>query len=324
MDNINGSIPYINLYDCFDYYQEKELIKMYCKVCKDYYDSYFSKILYLLPEILVINLDRGMSVYVCNFNFPEELDLTNYVINKEFYTKYKLYGIICHIGPNSIGGHFIAYCRNRMDDKWYLYNDSNVTLCEKPKQYLKENAYILFYKSKIINNIQNNKNMNNNINNNVNINMNNINNNNINNISSNNFNRNIIFQEYLEIINKKNTNKNIINDYSLINQKQCFGNNNNNDEERNQLHQVGSNEDEDIISVIFSTLDQRIHYSLPCKKTDSFNKIEQKLYKEFPEYKEKNKYFLANGKQIDPNSTLEENNIKNSDTIMLNILEDIQ
>ena len=128
---------------------------------------------------------------------------------------------------------------------------------------------------------------------------------------------------------KAESNENLENsisefDIKEIKQKNYSLDKDNNDEKRNQLHKFKSNEDEDIISVIFSSLDQNIHYSIPCKKSDSFSKIEQKLYKEFPQYKEKNKFFLVNGNKIEVNNTLEENNIKNSDVIKLNFVEDIQ
>jgi len=194
LTNMDGSNPDINLHDCFEYNQKVDLMsgenQMYCNLCNNCYDSYYSTTLYLLPEILIINLNRGKNaVYQCNVNFPEELDLTNYVINKDYNTRYELYAVICHIGPSSMSGHFVAYCRNRMDDKWYLYNDSIVTLCEKPKEYLNKMPYILFYKSKNLykNNNENNINQNNLINQNQNI----INgNNNI--IVNNNMNNNMI------------------------------------------------------------------------------------------------------------------------------------
>ena len=89
-------------------------------------------------------------------------------------------------------------------------------------------------------------------------------------------------------------------------------------------NQEKSNTDEDIISVIFSSLDQKIHYSVACKKDDSFSVVEQKLYKEYSEYKDKEKGFLVNGNKIDVNKSLKENKIKNSDIIILNTIEDIQ
>ena len=164
--NSDGANPDINLYDCFDYYQNMEKIdgdnKIYCNACHCYYDSNYSTTLYSLPEILVINLDRGKNeVYQCNVNFPEELDLTNCLINKELNIQYELYGVICHIGPSPMSGYIAAYCRNRIDDKWYLYNDSIVTLCGNSYEYLNKMPYILFYKSKNKNNnTQNNMSMN--------------------------------------------------------------------------------------------------------------------------------------------------------------------
>ena len=46
-----------------------------------------------------------------------------------------------------MSGHFVAYCRNRMDQQWYLYNDAIVTLCEKAFEYQNKMPYILFYRS---------------------------------------------------------------------------------------------------------------------------------------------------------------------------------
>ena len=46
-----------------------------------------------------------------------------------------------------MSGHFVAYCKNGVDHKWYLYNDAFVTLCKKPFQYNEGMPYILFYKA---------------------------------------------------------------------------------------------------------------------------------------------------------------------------------
>ena len=57
-----------------------------------------------------------------------------------------LYTVICHLWPSSMSGHFVAYCRNRIDNQWYLYNDGLVSLCNKKQQYKKGMPYILFYR----------------------------------------------------------------------------------------------------------------------------------------------------------------------------------
>ena len=81
-------------------------------------------------------------------------------------------------------------------------------------------------------------------------------------------------------------------------------------------------ENEKLMCVNFRSIDQKIqNYSLICKNTDSFNVLENQLYKDNKEYYETENYFTVNGKKIHKNKTLEENNIHNNDTIILNVLE---
>ena len=87
---------------------------------------------------------------------------------------------------------------------------------------------------------------------------------------------------------------------------------NKNNPEKKQLYSL-----DDIVIVNFTSTDQIIHLSLKCIKTEIFAHIEEKLYKEYPDYKETNNYFLSQGKQILRFKTIEENNIKDGYTIML-------
>ena len=75
---------------------------------------------------------------------------------------------------------------------------------------------------------------------------------------------------------------------------------------------------ETIIAVNFVNLSLNIQYPMACKKTDVFSKVEKKLYQEFPELKNKNYYFVANGKVIDKSLTFEQNKIKSGNTILIN------
>jgi len=72
---------------------------------------------------------------------------------------------------------------------------------------------------------------------------------------------------------------------------------------------------EKLITIIFDSSDQKIHYSLICKNTQKFAFVEQELYEIFPEYKETENIFLFNGEKINRNKTIEENKIKFSDHI---------
>ena len=74
---------------------------------------------------------------------------------------------------------------------------------------------------------------------------------------------------------------------------------------------------EKLITIIFVSSDQKLHYSLICKNTQKFALVEQELYDIFPEYKETENFFLFKGEEINRNKTIEEINIKFSDQIML-------
>ena len=148
----DGKNPDVDLYECFEYNAKTDLMtgdnQMYCNQCNKLCDAFYTTILYSSPIYLVINLNRGKgAVYECKVNFPEQLSIINYITNKNGYTAYELYAVICHLGPSSMSGHFVAYCRNRIDNKWYLYNDATVTLCTRKDQYTDGMPYILFYKA---------------------------------------------------------------------------------------------------------------------------------------------------------------------------------
>ena len=79
---------------------------------------------------------------------------------------------------------------------------------------------------------------------------------------------------------------------------------------------------EELIPVIFKTFDGKLDYSIICKKTDKFNMIENKLYEQFPEYRETENLFLLNGNRINKAKTIQENNIRYSDRIILMPMDD--
>ena len=147
----NNKNPDVDLYECFDYNGKIDLMtgenQMYCNICNKLCNAYYSTILYSGPNNLIINLNRGKgAVYECKVNFPNQLNIFNYVSFKHGITVYELYAVICHLGPSSMSGHFVAYCKNRIDNQWYLYNDGIVTKCSRQFQYNDGMPYILFYR----------------------------------------------------------------------------------------------------------------------------------------------------------------------------------
>ena len=150
----NGKNSDIDIYECFEYNRKIDLMngqnQMYCDRCNKLCDSNYTTLIYSGPNYLIINLNRGKgAVYECNVIFPEQLNIINFLSFKQGITVYELYAVICHLGPSSMSGHFVAYCKNSVDHKWYLYNDAFVTLCTKPQQYNDGMPYILFYKAAV-------------------------------------------------------------------------------------------------------------------------------------------------------------------------------
>ena len=64
-----------------------------------------------------------------------------------------------------------------------------------------------------------------------------------------------------------------------------------------------------------------INYSMACKNTDLFARLEEKLYQDFPKFKDYETYFEVKTKRIKRYKTLEENNIKNNDIISIFIID---
>ena len=101
---------------------------MWCKNCGQTAPCQYITIIYSSPVYLILILNRGKgNIYNIKLNFTEILDIGNYVTKKENNNLiYHLYAIVTHIGPSSMGGHFIAFCKSPIDNKWYKYNDAIV------------------------------------------------------------------------------------------------------------------------------------------------------------------------------------------------------
>ena len=74
---------------------------------------------------------------------------------------------------------------------------------------------------------------------------------------------------------------------------------------------------EKLLSVIFTSSDQNMFYSIICKNTQKFIELEKKLYNDYPEYSKSNNYFMINGNRVDKTKSLDGNKIRNNDVIIL-------
>ena len=151
-NNFNDNM--VNIDDCFNYDRKINTMSgdnaMYCNYCKQTCASRMCTNLTTGPEVLIILLNRGKGKeFEVKLNFPEKLNLNNYIEIKETGTQYELFGVITHIGESSMSGHFIAYCKDLWDNNiWYKYNDAIVTQVSSFQSEVVDFAmpYLLFYK----------------------------------------------------------------------------------------------------------------------------------------------------------------------------------
>ena len=277
----------VNILTCFEHYQLPSHFtgenQLYCNTCQGQRDANSVNYLFSLPPVLVIILNRGKGKsFDCDVDFPEFLNLQNYVVYKKSLCNYRLKGVISHLGESGMSGHFIAYCRNRIDDNWYLYNDATVTLCKNQQNdFMVGTAYILFYESMDNSNnilfdkdidpnfISNTLNgLNNNLmigSNNLNSNMNNnnclANNNNINIMNNMNFN----FNMNNNMVN--NFNNNIININDLGNNMNGLNNNMNNRNMNNNINSSINNMNDNKNNNFI------IYNNINLNKNNNFNNI---------------------------------------------------
>ena len=75
--------------------------------------------------------------------------------------------------------------------------------------------------------------------------------------------------------------------------------------------------DEEFISVNFVSMGSQDinNYSIVCKQSWLFSKLEEKLYKDFPKYNKPETYFMSKANMIERNKTLKENNIGNNSIV---------
>ena len=148
-----GPTNNVSMDDCFIYNEKTDFFtgdnKNYCNLCKQLCDSQYTSKIYVSPNILILILNRGKgNMYKVNLDFTMKLDITNYVILKEnSRIIYNLYGVITHLGESGPNAHFIASCKSPVDNKWYRYNDAQVSPIQDFKRdvYNFGVPYILFY-----------------------------------------------------------------------------------------------------------------------------------------------------------------------------------
>ncbi|XP_075877900.1 ubiquitin carboxyl-terminal hydrolase 33 [Nelusetta ayraudi] len=149
--------PVVTLQDCLAAFFARDELKgdnMYsCEKCKKLRNGVKFCKMQSLPEILCIHLKRFRHELMfstkigTHVSFPlEGLDLQSFLAKdgSAQTTNYDLLSVICHHGTAS-SGHYIAYCRNDVNNLWYEFDDQSVTEVSESSVQNAE-AYVLFYK----------------------------------------------------------------------------------------------------------------------------------------------------------------------------------
>lgn len=144
-----------SLQDCLRLFSKEEKLtdnnKVFCRHCKAHRDSTKKLEVWKVPPILLVHLKRfsyegrWKQKLQTSVDFPlDSLDLAQYVIGpKQNLKKYSLYGVSNHYGGLD-GGHYTAYCKNVHKQRWYKFDDHEVT--DISTSSVKSSAaYILFY-----------------------------------------------------------------------------------------------------------------------------------------------------------------------------------
>ncbi|CAD8125674.1 unnamed protein product [Paramecium sonneborni] len=158
----------VTLQECLRFSEQPEQLAednaWYCSQCKEHVQAYKSMQIYKASDILIFTLKRFKATHgyfkqklETFVEFPVNgLDLKEFIINKnkphenndiEEEQKgliYDLYAVSNHFGGMG-GGHYTAFAKNQKNQKWYNFDDSQVSELDED-QIISKNAYLLFYK----------------------------------------------------------------------------------------------------------------------------------------------------------------------------------
>ena len=146
----------VSLFDCFCYNQKSDYFtgdnKNYCNICKQLYDSVNTSKIFVSPNVLIMILNRGQgNAFKIKVDFSLQINICDFVLQKDKEEIYNLYGVITHIGESGPNAHFVAACRSPVDGNWYRYNDAMVTPINDFKKDIYDFGmpYILFYEKQV-------------------------------------------------------------------------------------------------------------------------------------------------------------------------------
>ena len=112
--------------------------KYYCEKCCSKQDATRCCKLRELPPILNLQLNRfqfdmqlGRKKKLNSaIQFPEELDMVEYLGPEAKNSKYSLTGVLMHLGPDANHGHYIANIQDMETGNWFRFSDETVNVLQ--------------------------------------------------------------------------------------------------------------------------------------------------------------------------------------------------
>lgn len=146
--------------ECLKNFSHEEVMdgdnKRTCDVCRKKTKATKTMFIWELPEILVIHFIRfkmgpyNISKINSKVTFPlKDLKLDQCQLDwHKSKDSYDLFSTSNHRGSYG-SGHYVAYCQNPLNERWYMFDDDDVLHLEQNElDDIIPSAYMLFYKRK--------------------------------------------------------------------------------------------------------------------------------------------------------------------------------
>ena len=142
-----------NIYDGFAD-NVKEILKAgedqnYCNACRKLCETKLCCKIFKIPNKLLIYIDYGINkrFQPSKIEFDEIINIKKYVnFDFGYEFKYRIIGVCTYFGQSESSGHYIAFCKNRLTNQWYKFNDSLCNKCSGSEIYKGSPFFLLYEK----------------------------------------------------------------------------------------------------------------------------------------------------------------------------------
>ena len=143
MNNYENKI--FNIYNGFDDIIKPKIIQENCNNCEKQYDAEYSCKIKELPNKLLIVIDYN-GVNPTKIEFDEIINVSQYVTsNFGLPIKYELFCVCNYVFDSKNNtNNYVAYCKNKENQKLYNFDDSFTFICHNNDIYL-GNPYLFLY-----------------------------------------------------------------------------------------------------------------------------------------------------------------------------------